>query len=464
VIIISQAKKKRKRERERQRRAAGAVGPEALGVGFQAQGVTGYVGGWFVAQYLLHVLHLPEHLERVRVEKRSSVFTVPLILVGLVFMLLLGVKRISHLDEDLAAERELAEAIGLPRWFKRDTVYRLLRVTNGWHVRQLQRVNQDLLREQGEVFRVPKKERVLDVDVQTKPTEGKCRERATTGYNRKRPGGNCLQWSVAACCGEIVAQVLRPGYVPCRSVFQQIYQAAKQVIGGSIAMVRLDGGYFDTGLLNFLLQEGLLFLIRGRKDLLVLQEILKEAQGKRGRWVRVNRSTWVLEGGWREVLSGVTKELRVIAVRQRQRKKRRRKGRMRWVEETVYFCIVTNLDERYTASAVYRLYAQRWTIENVFREINASFEGKLPCQRFQGNAAYLAVLALTYNISRWFCRDVLPRARRKQSWDRVRREFIAVPGVVERGQETKLNYPAGYRHAQAVVTMRGRLAALTQAG
>ena len=261
-----------------------------------------------------------------------------------------------------------------------------------------------------------------------------------------------------------MAQVLQPGYVPCQRVFQQVYQAAKRVMGESIAIVRLDGGYLDPELLNFLLREGVLFLVRGRKDLIVLQELLKSVAGKRGCWVKVNRSTWVLEGGWQEVLSELTQTVRIIAVKQRRRKKRRRKGRTRWVEETLHYCILTTLDESYTAAAVYRFYAQRWTIENVFREIVASFEGKLPCQRFQGNAAYLAVVAITYNVSRWFGREVLPKTRRKNSWDTVRREFIVVAGMVETGEGIKLHYPQGYGHAQAVVRMRDRLKALTAPG
>lgn len=54
-----------------------------------------------------------------------------------------------------------------------------------------------------------------------------------------------------------------------------------------------------------------------------------------------------------------------------------------------------------------KFYRRRQTIENFFKETKQSFNsGKMPCQKFRGNEAYLWFVCIAYNISIWFKRDV----------------------------------------------------------
>lgn len=180
------------------------------------------------AWYLMDVVKLPEHFAQVTVnqkrnpdqkrKRKTPFFSDAQMCIGLASLPLLGIPRLSKIDERLSTETELAKLLGLPRWFSQSTAHRYLNGFSKWHVQQLDTINHQLLVQFGNSSTQPLV--IVDIDSQTHTLESRQRQEAVVGYNRKKPGKPCYQWNVAFVCGEAVSQKLKAGNTHGRQSLQ----------------------------------------------------------------------------------------------------------------------------------------------------------------------------------------------------------------------------------------------------
>jgi hypothetical protein len=384
-----------------------------------------------LATYLQEVLQLAEHLKIVQINKDNQTFTVIDLLLVLLSLPLLGLERISHIGR-LKTEQQAAASLGLKRWPGQAHLHGFLNCFNGWQVNQLGRVNRRLLEKFGHHHDVPPDELVVvDIDASTHSQEAQKRAKATPGRNKKAPGRNCYQWSIATCMGQIVVSLLRPGYEHCSQslalVLSQTLKAIEQV-----DVVRLDGGYFSGATLKLIIDNHHLFIvIKARGDLKSCRGTIQKARPSAWTWVEPGR-TRLLPLARRQVLDDEAHELWGVAVQQKKIVKKRRgptgkKRTVRLVKWQTYI-ILTNLPQaQWSPTALWRFYTGRQTIELVIRETRQAFgSGKMPSQGFHPNAAWLWLVSIAFNVMLWFKRDVLPFACWSWSLNTLRANLIDV--------------------------------------
>ena len=110
---------------------------------------------------------------------------------GLIGLPILGIERISKINERLSNETELAKLLGLPRFFEQSTAHGYLNRFTKWHVAQLDKINHQLLLRQGVCAQQPLV--IVDIDAQTHTLESRKRQKAVVGVNFKKPGKPCYQ-------------------------------------------------------------------------------------------------------------------------------------------------------------------------------------------------------------------------------------------------------------------------------
>jgi hypothetical protein len=166
--------------------------------------------GFFpVVLHYLRRLQLPERLATITIKTAPNcLYTTTEKLIGLVALFILGIARISHIDRTLAGETALARTLGLKRFPSRDTLYALLKKVSLGHVKQVDRIHQDYLKEPA---RFDEAAVIADLDLSVKSTEGRKRQGATPGHHPKPKGRDCYQWAVAFVSGLVVWQQLCRG-------------------------------------------------------------------------------------------------------------------------------------------------------------------------------------------------------------------------------------------------------------
>ena len=137
-----------------------------------------------VLEYLRR-LRLPDRLAAVTIRSAPNAHFRPADkLMTLVTIFVTGIARIGHIDRLLAGETALAGLLGLDRFPSSDRLYDLLGRVTGWHIRQVDRINQVYLDERaglGQDFVI------ADLDLSVRSTEGRKRggrRRATTPGTR----------------------------------------------------------------------------------------------------------------------------------------------------------------------------------------------------------------------------------------------------------------------------------------
>ena len=379
-----------------------------------------------IAQFLIDVFGMRRRFSAVSIIKgKNSTFSVVDLCVGILAIIILECERLSHVDDQFGRELILAHQLGLKRFFSQSTAHRFINQFQGWHTTQLRRIHEGMLQDFGSALKA--EEKVMDFDATTLSVEGRKREGAEPGFNRKAKGKDCYQASVAFCENELITQTLDKGHVHCSQRLKALFLRAFEILGG-FDVARLDSGYFSTETLLFLLEYvGLRFLIVASGNCLGMKEARACAKAHPKRWKRVGRKqdTWVMNFNDHIIFAGMPISLRLVLVKRRERVKKVKQGRVYWRTKEYIYGIVTNIPRKEkTPNRIYRFYHARATIENFFRESRQSFHlGKLPSQKFRGNEAYLWFVALAYNCFVWFKRDILPQHMQRRTAQTIRRKL-----------------------------------------
>jgi hypothetical protein len=204
------------------------------------------------------------------IKRRKPKFTEAQLSIGIICIILLGIKRLRKINRLLKTETQIANLIGLERFFDQVTAHRFLNEFQLWHLRQLERVGDDLARDFGEAFRQDIV--VLDIDSTTHSVESRKRQKAVVGYNKKNPGKPCYQWSVGFIRGEAVAHKLYEGNTTCKDHLKDTLDLVTQKIPQPVSIVRLDGGYLSADLLDYIVKKNLSVVLGARYDWVMAQK------------------------------------------------------------------------------------------------------------------------------------------------------------------------------------------------
>ena len=369
---------------------------------------------WYLVDYVQLLKRLkPLTVKRKRnnknpIKRRKPTFTEAQLGIGIICIILLGIKRLRKINRLLKTETQIARLIGLERFFDQVTAHRFLNEFQLWHLRQLERVADELARDFGEAFRQDIV--VLDIDSTTHSVESRKREKAVVGYNKKNPGKPCYQWSVGFIRGEAVAHKLYPGNTTCKDHLKDTLDLVTKKIPQPVSIVRLDGGYLSADLLDYIAKKKLSVVMGARYDWVMAQKPEIDPE----KWMHYNEKTMIYDLGMSRVTSTVGREYRIILVIKEQEPF---KGDRRKKVKKVRYAIVENLPLRLDTFALYQFYCVRQTIENFFKEAKNPFNaGKMPSEKFRGNEAYLQFVLMSYNLFEWFKKNFCPRSGDTIRW------------------------------------------------
>lgn len=365
-------------------------------ISYQGQDLSQYGLFPLIAWYLIDVIKLPEYFDQVTVNKKrnrkkSPTFSDRQMCMGLVSLPILGIPRISKINERLSNETQLAKLLGLPKWFDQSTAHKYLNRFSKWHVSQLDCINHQLFQKFGSS--TTQSIVIVDIDSQTHTLESRQRENAVVGYNRKKPGKPCYQWNMAFVCDESVSQRLMPGNSHCREPVLQLLEDVKAKLDTALMIIRLDGGFLKGELLNELVDQGLQICMACRYDWVLAQGVILDE----AKWQQVDQTTRFYDVGQTKVVSTCDRQFRVVLVEKRQQPfaKSRTKTRI------VRYGILENLAFDLASDELFKFYHGRQTIENFFKESIDFQAGKMPSQKFRANEAYLQLVTIAENCMLW---------------------------------------------------------------
>jgi len=339
---------------------------------------------WYIVDYIQLLIRLkPLTVKRKRnnknpVKRRRPKFTEAQLGIGIICIILLGIKRLSKIKRLLKTETQISNLIGLERFFDQATAHRFLNEFQLWHLRQLERISDELARDFGEAFRQDIV--VLDIDSTTHSVESRKRQKAVVGYNRKNPGKPCYQWSVGFIRADAVAHKLYEGNTTCKNHLKDTLNLVTKKIPQPVSIVRLDGGYLSSVVMG------------ARYDRVIAQKPEIDPD----EWISYDEKTMIYDLGMARVISTIEKEYRIILVIKDQEPF---KGDRRKKVKKIRYAIVENLPVRLDAFALYQFYCGRQTIENFFKETKGPFNaGKMPSEKFRACEAYLQFVIMAYNL------------------------------------------------------------------
>lgn len=331
------------------------------------------------------------------VKRRTKTFTEAKMCIGIITLVLLQVERFSNIHDKFSDETELAEMIGLKRFFSDQTAYNFINNFSKWHTDQLKKINKQLLIDFGQSTK--QEMPIIDIDMTTFSLESKKREGAIPGYNKIKRGKPCYQWSAAFCDGEVIAHVLDEGNTVSRTNFDQVLEESLDCLGKDIALIRLDSGYISAEVLNYMTGKNL-FTLCGCPYKWVMGQI--ENKGIVVEWDEYNDNTWLFDLGITSVVKNAKDKYRVILV-----KKEQEEINIKASEKYLFYAIVTNFFLTQSKEIIYREYHGRQTIENFFKEVKNPFKStKIPSGRMRGNHAYLWLVSISYNCYMIFKKTV----------------------------------------------------------
>ena len=208
---------------------------------------------WFIRE----VLRLPTLLNTVTVKRRRnaarpvrrrrSAFRDPMMCLDFLAMAWAGATRLSHIARHLAPRDDLARVFGLPRFADHTTTHNFLNAFHVTHLRQLDRVNDQLLHRQG----LGAKERpaCLDLDLARRPV-------------RKRAGGirTTYLWATAFADRLCVAQRLDEDLDNPVATLLDVLARARAIWRKRPRLIRLTAPCVAEPLLRALLRQKMNFL------------------------------------------------------------------------------------------------------------------------------------------------------------------------------------------------------------
>jgi hypothetical protein len=339
---------------------------------------------------------------------------------------LLGLGRqcaVARLREDPGA----LAALGLPKVPSQASLSRFLRRCSKRAARQVLGVNRELLQQ----MRRGRVSATIDLDSEIVSTRGNP-EGADFGYNPKRRGAKsyCVVRGFWGETRDLLDAQLYPGSQATLSgkMTRAAYRAARRTLPKGIRRLRLraDSGFYSHEFLTALEKDKVRYCIAARTV-----EPLKcrlpglEYRELDDKWAV--GELWYTGDKWPQAR-------RMIIVRERLEPENPRSQDLTLFhcEGYAYQVIVTNTT--WSPETVWHFYNHRSCAENIIKESQDDFAGNHILSRGAGgNAMWLSLSVLAYNLTNWFREKVLGQRRHRSTARTLRQRLIEIPATLVTG-------------------------------
>lgn len=371
-------------------------------------------------------LHVGKRLARVSLPWAGWCYRPVDYLLTLLFGQLLGLGRQCEVA-DLQADPGALAALGLRRVPSQGSLSRFLSRCTRRVAGEVLRVNRELLQQ----VRGRRVSATLDLDSEIVSTRGNP-EGADFGYNPKRRGSKsyCAVMGFWGETRDMLEAQLRPGSEATISARRAIavYRASRRTLPDGMRRLRLraDSGFFSHEFLSALEKDKVLYCLAARTN----ERMKREVPGLQ---YEALDDKWALAEYWYQG-DKWAQPRRMIVVRERLDPENPRSEQLTLmhVDGFAYQLIVTNSDWR--PEAVWHFYNDRSRLENIIKENQSDFAGDHVLSRGAGgNAVWLALSVLSYNLTNWFREKVLGQRRHRNTARILRRRLIEIPATLVTG-------------------------------
>ena len=410
-------------------------GLKHIRVSFTGDHLTRY-GGVFLLHRFFQQLHLRRLLgEGVRFSQRNNTYTIPEMLLALLYPTILGLGRLD--TTDLLRRNGVFQALTrLPAYPNPVTLRRFLRRLAVRGLGKLRRVHDSMLMQ---LWQRPKPLRrvIFDMDSTVLTLYGH-QEQALIGYNPRKHGRPSYHPWVCfeAQTRDFWHGELRPGNVHTGYGTAELLAAcfAKIPPGVRQIRVRADAGFFD-------------------------RKVIAAIEARRGKFVIVTKLTrpfkLLLPGlTYTEVRPGLevaecsyqphgwSRPYRFVVARKSLSEEQTTQTKLFPLGRYAYHAFVTNF--RLRPLWVYRFYNDRAGVELIIKELKADYPlAKIPTHQFAANEAYFHLSLFAYNLVNWFKRLCLPEEYHSTTLGTLRRQLLMMPGqFVQTRQGPTLRIPS----------------------
>jgi hypothetical protein len=385
--------------------------------------------------FLLHrffqQIRLRRHFhEGVRFPQRNNTYSIPEMLLALLYPMILGLGRVE--TTDLLRRNGVFQALtGLPTYPDPTTLRRFLRRFAARGLPKLRRLHDQLLLQMWQRPQ-PRRRVVFDLDSTVLTLYGH-QEQARIGYNphkRGRPSYHplvCFEGQTK----DFWQGELRPGDAHTARGAVELLQACFAKIPETVRQIRVraDPGFYD-------------------------HKVIAAIEARRGKFVIAARLTAPLKRqipglAYTEVRRGLALAVcqyqphrwpcpyRFVVVRKTLPEEDSPQTTLFTVGRYTYRAFVTNL--QLWPLAVYRFYNDRAAVELIIKELKADYPlAKIPTGQFAANEAYFHLLLFAYNLVNWCKRLCLPVAYHSMTLGSLRRQVLMVPGEFVRASQVPI--------------------------
>lgn len=349
-----------------------------------------------------------------KIKSKTDGYPVPKIANSIVNLICCGVDRFVRLDDEFSCELGLAKYLGFRKGFPTsDTIYRFFRKFDGYNLRQLQKINLQILNENKKWWLFKDRTLFVDIDMNIKSVEGKKIEEARVGYNHRRPGRKSLKWTIIHVAKVALYSDLHSGTTSEQKLLKRQLLKIEKLLsklgiefkgkGGSEndkgenkVVLRVDGGYVTYD--NLITLNDYRFISRLRVDLTVVEPMFSKIDSAEGiGWKTYSKQSSYYDFGQTTFSKSDNLKFRVIIVRVIRKRK------------ILYYPLCTNLFD-WDAKSIVKAYRGRQIIENMFRDTNQAFySDKLPSMKYYANKAFLWFVVLAYNQFFFFRKYICQR-------------------------------------------------------
>ncbi len=409
-------------------------GPRRIRVAFTGDHLTRY-GGVFLLHRFCQRLHLRQRFrEEVRFPQRNNTYTVPEMLLALLYPIVLGLGRIET-TELLQRNGVFQTLTGLPAYPDPTALRRFLQHFAVRGLPKLRRLHDRLLARLCQRPR-PLRRVLFDLDSTVLTLYGH-QEKARIGYNPRKRGRPSYHPLV---CFEGQTRdfwhgELRAGDAPTavgtiwllRACFAKLPATVRQI------RVRADAGFYDYKVVRVIEAHRGKFVIVAR-----LTRPLK-ARVPGLRYAEVRRGLAIAECLYQP--HGWPHPYRVVVVRKALPEEDSPQTTLFTVGRYTYHAYVTNF--RLRPIAVYHFYNARAAVENLIKELKADYPlAKIPTAQFAANEAYFHLLLFAYNLVNWMKRLCLPAAYHAMMLSTLRPRLFMLPAeFIRTSQGQMLRFP-----------------------
>ena len=261
-------------------------------------------------------------------------------------------------------------------------------------------------------------------------------EGATKGYNRKKPGRHSHHPLIAfvADCLMVANCWLRSGDAHTSNNFLSFLEdTLNKLKDKHVSLVRLDSGFYDKKIFEYLEQKGLSYIVSAKLYSLIQRKIHAQRS-----WLKLDEGVEIAETMYRNPFWDKPRRLIIIRRRIELKKGSQSIGKQLTLfkDEEIYdnyrySCFITNLT--LSAADVWRLYRQRAQAENRIKELKYDF-GSCPVARrvssfnlrnFWGTEAALNFAMIAYNLMSLF-RQFILNSKTQQRLSTLRYKTFAI--------------------------------------